>query len=251
MHHGPLGFFVELLEPVFPVYSQIFGFFFNFVDPRIASFLSVLLVSITVSLIISLLYLVLVDREEYNRIRERQKEIQEKVKEAQDNDEMEKANKLMKESFSMQKKFMKASVKPMIASMFIFFLIVPWILTTFSPVIELEAAGNGTFQGEFTARGFDQPIGQVELISENDTNTVLVDGEEVEIGEYVSHDESNEWILKDMEVEDDSARVMFSYRFIPLPFNLPLIGSTFEWLGTFILFQLPFSILFRKMLGIH
>ncbi len=249
MHHGPLGFFVDLLEPIFPVYDKIFGIFFNFFGPRTASILSVVLVAAIVALIISSFYLLLVDRDEYNRIRKKQKELQEKVKKAQEDDDMEKANMYMKESFSMQKEFMKTSFKPMIASMLVFFVIVPWVLTSFSPVVELEEVDNGEFVGQLEVKGFEGSIGEVSIIQEEEDYTIFFEGEEKQLGDFIQH-EGNEWIVKEFDSEN-SIRLMFSYRFIPLPFSLPLIGNTFEWLGTFILFQLPFTIIFRKMLGIH
>ncbi len=253
MYHGLFGFFVEFLQPVFPIYDKVFGIFFNYFGHRTASLLSVALLAATVALIISSFYIFLVDRDEYNRIREKQKELQEKMKEAQDNDEMEKANKYMQESFSMQKEFMKTSIKPMIGSMVIFFLFVPWILHTHIPIVETEMVEEGVYEGVLEARGYEEPIGNLTVnIGEEDEREYFFNGEQYEIGDRVSEGE-DEWIIKESEYdeENDTVNVKFSYRFIKIPVNLPLFGDTLEWLGTFILFQLPFTIIFRKMLGVQ
>lgn len=249
MYGGLFDLFTGLLEPVFPVYNAIFGIFFKFMGAKAASICSMALLSATVALIISFFYVLLIDKEEYNRIREKQKELQDKMKEAQNNDNMEKANKYMKESMSMQKKFMKASLKPMFASMFIFFLFVPWVLTTFVPVVEAGSTGGNQFTGEMEFVGFDQSHSVTVTGNESEAE-IQLDDETYEKGDKVLV-EDYQFIIEGLRVEDDSAKVKLAYSFFTIPFSIPLIGSSFEWLSLYILFQLPFTFAFRKMLGVQ
>ncbi len=260
---GIFDFFIALVKPLFPVFDAVFGFPFYILDPYPASLISLGLLSAVVAAIISLFYVILIDKEEYNRVREKQKELQEKMKEAQEEDDMETANKYMSESMSMQKKFMKLSIKPMIASMFIFFLFIPWVLTSFVPVVDMapaDDAANTTYEGEFTFLGgelspeLQASFGTVQARQVNGTGVLIYNGETYEAGDKVEAG-GLEWQLRNVRFheEDDerSATAKLAFRFVPLPFGLPLIGDSFEWLGAYILFQLPFTFLFRKMLGVQ
>ena len=249
MYGGLFDLFVGILEPIFPVYNAIFGIFFKFMGTKAASICSMALLSATVALIISSFYVILIDRDEYNRIREKQKELQNKMKEAQDNDNMEKANKFMKESMGMQKKFMKASIKPMIASMFIFFLFVPWVLSTYVPVVNAQPGSGNQYNGQMDFVGFSTSH-SVSVTGNQSSANLTIDGQSYQKGDKIDV-EGYQFVIEDVRVKKDSAKVKMAYSFFTIPFGIPLIGSSFEWLSVYILFQLPFTFGFRKMLGVQ
>ncbi|MDY6789609.1 MAG: EMC3/TMCO1 family protein [Candidatus Nanohaloarchaea archaeon] len=243
-------FFLGVMKPIFPVFDALFGFAFSIFGKYTASLVSLGLFSAVVALLISLTYVVLIDREEYNRIRDKQKELQEKMKEAQDNDNMDKVNEYMKESMSMQKKFFKVSLKPIFASMFIFFLVVPWILHTFVPVVELQQADNG-FRGNFEFMGAE--MGELKVENRSKGHVLVSKGEEYKVnGELALA--GTTWEVENIQLAKNSettAEVKLAFEFVKFPFSIPLIGNSLEWLGFYIITQIPFTIAFRKMLGLQ
>lgn len=144
----------------------------------------------------------------------------------------------------MQKDFFTVMLKPMFASMFVFFLLLPWMFTTFNPVVGLDAAGNGTYTGTLDFNGQQMPFD----IDTSGNATVVVDGQEATIGEVVVMDDLR-WKVQSVDTEAGQAK--FAAEIVPLPVSLPLLGDELGWLGTYILISIPFTFGFRKMLGIQ
>jgi len=245
-------FFIGIIQPAFPLFNAAFAPFFSMFDFVTASQVTVGVLSTLIAALISVLYYLLIDQEKYNQIKEKQSKLQNKVKEARENDEMEKANKYVQESMSMQKKFMKASIKPIFGSMFVFFIMVPWIIFTFSPIVELPQQNTG-YSGDLKPfDGSDYTMEGLQVEQRNDTNVLIYNGNELKQGDQLQVDGAT-WQVRNVDVPDnaDHAEVKLSFSFLKLPFSLPLIGGYLEWLGFYILFQIPGTIIFRKLLGVH
>lgn len=255
--------FTPIVEPLFPLLDIIFGVFLSQFGPDLGSQLALAAMSILMAAVVSLVYALLIDKERFNEIREKQSEYQDKIKEARDEGEMEKANKLLQENMGMQKEFMKVSMKPIIGSMVLFFLMIPWVLNTFVPVHELSAMDDatgldqtveGAWSGELAYYNGQYRLGEAQV--HNTTNgsvTFVHDGTAYNQGDKLTLD-GIQFQLSGIELPEDgsgSAEVRLSHVFLPLPFSLPLAGSSFEWLGFYIIFQIPFTFLFRKALGVQ
>lgn len=243
-------FFIPLLEPAFPLFDLLFGWVFSVFELSIAPQISLGLLSIVLAGLISVVYYILIDKEKYDAIREKQQEYQDKIKEARDNDDMEKANKYISENMKLQKDFMKVSLKPILGSMVLFFLIIPWVLHTFVPVVELTQQGD-SFQGEFTFMDGRYSLGEIQAVNNTGEDYVLqYDNETYEQGERVEI-QGMSWKINEIDTSSDQPAVKFALSFVKLPFGLPLIGDSLEWLGYYIIFQLPFTFIFRRMLGLQ
>lgn len=255
--------FTPLVKPLFPAFDAIFGVFLTQFGPELGSQLALAAMSILMAAVVSLVYAFLIDKEKFNKIREKQSEYQDKIKEARDEGEMEKANKLLQENMGMQKEFMKVSMKPIIGSMVLFFLMIPWVLNTFVPVQELSAMEDttglnqtleGAWSGELTYYNGQYRLGEAQVHNLSDGGVELVhDGETYTQGDKITLSGLRFQVgtIDLPEDEGGPAEVKLSHVFLGLPISLPLAGSTFEWLGFYIIFQIPFTFLFRKALGVQ
>lgn len=238
-----IDFFLGLVQPLFPyTFDPVFGLLLGVGSPLTGARLTIVLVSIALSALISVLYYLLMDVEEYQRIKEKRETLNRKMKEAREDEDMDEANKYMKEMAGMQKEFFTVMLKPMFASMFIFFLLLPWMFVTFNPVVPLQ--GNGTMSGELVFNGHALPV----TVEEAANRTVVVDGQNATIGEVITMDDMR-WKLQAVDAEAGEAK--FAAEIVPLPFSLPFLGDELGWLGAYILISIPFTFGFRKMLGIQ
>jgi len=90
-------------------------------------FIQVTLVSLALSFILSLLYRFLTKPEEMRRIKKEMAYYREKSSEAQKAGNQEKASEYMKESMKLTQSQFKQNMKPMMASMLMFIIILGWM----------------------------------------------------------------------------------------------------------------------------
>lgn len=248
---GIYAILIGLLEPTFPVFNAVFSPIFNFLPFVTAAQASLGGLSMIIALFISVLYLVLIDQDKYDRVKARQEKLQEKYKEAQADEDMEKANKFMKKSFEAQMEFMKISFKPILASMLTFFMLMPWVIFTFSPVINLDQAQPGVYDGEFTFMGGTEDLGTVRLSQDGNTTVIAHSNQSSELGGEIQIDGAGTWQVAGANIQGETATARLAFSFVQLPFGLPLAGDSLEWLGFYIIFQLPFTFIFRRLLGVN
>jgi uncharacterized membrane protein (DUF106 family) len=197
---------------------------------------------------------ILLDHEKAEEIQDKISEKQEKMKEARENDNHEKASEHTKEVFKHNQEFMMLNMKPMIGTMIFVALIFPWLGATFAPTVQVQEAGQGMYEGNFTYAGQQTPI-TVDNTSEQ--FTVSAGGKEVTSGEQLNID-GFQWTVKDFHEREggflsstEGPAVGFNGMFIPLPFSIPLAGSALNWLGFYILIAMPLTFGFNKLLGIQ
>lgn len=240
-----IDFFLSIVEPLFPyTFDPLFGSLLAVGSPLTGARVTILAVSIALSAIISVLYYLLMDVEQYQEIKEKREELNAKMKEAQDDDNVDEASKHMKEMAGMQKEFFTVMMKPMLVSMVVFFLLLPWMFTTFNPVVSIAPQDGGTYAGTLDYNGEELPF----EVDASGNATVVVDGEEIRPGEVAMMDDLR-WKLQSVDVENE--QVKFAAEILPLPVSLPLLGDELGWLGTYILISIPFTFLFRRKLGIQ
>jgi uncharacterized membrane protein (DUF106 family) len=247
----PYDIFMNLLRPVFPLADAIFAPLFSMFEYGLAAQLTVGIISVVLAAVISVIYTAVIDKEKQKEIKEKSKELQKKHKEAKEEGNHEKANKYLQENFSVQMEMMKVSFRPMLFTMIIFFLVMPWVVYTFVPVVDLPQQ-DGQYQGDFTFLGGQYTLGELQAQQQSNDSYVLIHNG----GEYTEGDRVKinglDWNIRSIDTVENSpakAEIKLSLSFLDLPFSLPLAGSSLEWLGFYIIVQLPFSIIFRKALG--
>lgn len=242
-----IDFFLSLVQPLFPyTFDPVFGSLLAVGSPLTGARLTIVLVSVVLSALVSVLYYILMDVEKYQEIKEKREELNEKMQAARDEENMEEANEYMKEMAGMQKEFFSVMLKPMFASMFIFFLLLPWLFSTFTPVIALSAgATNATYTGTLGFNGQQIPI---EVDASGNETAVVVEDETYAVGDTF-HMGDLPWKVKTIDTEAGTVKV--AAEVVPLPLSLPFLGDELGWLGTYILVSIPLTFLFRRWLGIQ
>jgi uncharacterized membrane protein (DUF106 family) len=100
-----------------------------------SAFIDVTLMSLGLAFLLSLLYRFLTNPEEMRRIKKEMKFYQDKSKEAQKAGNNEKSNEYMKQMMGASQQQFKQNMKPMLASMLIFFVVLGWMHSTFASVL--------------------------------------------------------------------------------------------------------------------
>ena len=94
--------------------------------------LELLLISIGLSLLLAVLYRFLTDPEEIRKAKREMEFYREKSKKAQKAGDMEEVKKLTNDMMKASQKQMSQTMKPMFASMVIFFVVLGWLATAYA-----------------------------------------------------------------------------------------------------------------------
>lgn len=214
-------------------------------------------VSLLISFVFSALYLVLVDQQKMKRIKAETKEAQEKMKKAQKEGNDKEIKALFSNSMKLNNEMMKLAMKPIIASMLIFFMIIPWMYANYGDINAKIIDG----KGELVYAAVKQNAGHIplnETVTVSD-NTFIISGKTYTIGNKFDF-AGKTW---GTSYNPDARGFFEKFRNVPvygtltlenarfnLPFNFPGVGSKIGWLGIYILISIPTTILFRKILGV-
>ncbi len=239
-----IDFFLNMLQPLFPyTFDPLFAPLLGVGSPLTGARLTIAAVSVVLAGILSIVYYLLMDLEAYQELQDRREELNEKMKEAREEGDMEESKEHMSKMSDLTMDNMKIMMKPMLASMVIFFLILPWMYVTFVPIADLNPVDNG-YTGDIELNGRTMPF---EVVNGTEP-VVIVEGEEHAVGDSFTM-EDLPWKVKDIDLENRQVR--FAAEIVQLPFSLPLVGDELGWLSTYILVVIPFNFLFRKLLGIQ
>lgn len=241
-----IDFFLRLVEPLFPyTFDPLLKPLLAVSSPGTGALLTVAAISVGLSAMLMVLKYFLMDKDKYEEVKNRRKDLNKKMKEAQKEDNPEETSEHMQEMMALQKDMFMSQMKPMIVSMLIFFIILPWMYVTFTPIVDLSPADDGTYTGMMEYNGYET---EITVINESDEPIVVVDGEEHDIGDRFQM-EDLDWRIGNADLENDET-IRFTAIILNLPFSLPLVGDTLGWFGTYFLFIIPSSLIFGKLLGI-
>lgn len=209
-------------------------------------------VSLMISFVFSALYLVLVDQQKMKRIKAEIKESQEKMKKAQKEHNDKEIKSLFSNSMKLQNEMMRLTLKPIIVSMVLFFIVIPWMYNNYGDVGAKIVDGKGE-------------IIYVELrsnvtVSNNTFYGVNpVDSKIYAIGDKINFagktwgtaykPDARGYFEKLRNVPVYGMFTLENVRFA-LPFNFPGVGNKVGWLGLYIIISIPSTMLFRKILGV-
>lgn len=202
--------------------------------------LMIMIISTVVSFTLALSYKLLTNQEELKGVNEELKELNAKFKEAQKNKDQKELMKLQTRMLEINSKKMKNTMKPMMAS---FLIIIPVFVFIFPAlygdlVVKLDDSLAGTAE-------FGGKSANVQFVKEG--SAIVINGEEktpqqtMEIGD-------KEFVFKSFD--DGKKEVTLKMIAVNLPFSMPIWGERLGWLGWYILFSIPLTSVFRKVLGV-
>ena len=230
---------------------------------ELTPFMSITLISLGLSLIISIIYRVLTNPDTVRKAKEDMRFYKGKVKEAQREGDKEKISQYSSEMLKASQVQFRLSMKPMIATMFIFFLLLGWLHNNFGGVtVDLKtdpdakfAYGSAEHDVYLEYADVDGQAGMKVGIDFNDDGSFSED--EVFRENSVFRYEGAFWrpvpategFLFFASPREGS--VHFEMLIARMPFTLPFIGSYLSWFWWYIFVSLPATIIFRKMLGVE
>ena len=196
--------------------------------------LFVLLFSVLVLFVMNIPYKFLINQNEAKAIKARVKELQDQSKYVRRQGNHKMASQIMSDSFRESSKLTKMSLKPMLVSLAVVFVFLPWMSTNYSDQLaELkDNKGNITINSnlyQISASNKTLTIGNITCESpcrksiDNGLWNVNVNGNKVEFARIVAL----------------------------LPVSLPIFADDAGWLGWYLIISIPVMILQRKLMKIH
>jgi uncharacterized membrane protein (DUF106 family) len=230
---------------------------------EITPFMGITLISIALSLLISVIYRVLTKPDEVRKAKEDMKFYKNKMSEAQKAGDKEKANEYAGEMMRASQTQMKHSMKPMMATMLIFFLLLGWLNSNYGGVsANLGEDPDATFgyAGEEHKIRYEKVAGEsgpgFTVGVDFDDDGLFSQDETFDRGEvflykgafWRANPAMEGFFIFATEKED---AVHFEMLVTRLPFALPFLGYYLTWFWWYIFISLPATIVFRKMLGVE
>ncbi len=207
--------------------------FYSIFNPLLSypDWLSILIFATLIIVVTNLIYKFSMDQKKVVEIKGKLKELQKKSKEASSNEEkMEYMNKMTKVNSS----YMKMTMKPMLITLLVISLFLPWINANYGDKIGIV---NGT-------------SGWVMMGTNNITFSVISNGikmnnETVLFGDKIKIGNKRFIVLK----KGDN-KIKFSRVIIESPVSIPPTGKDWGWLFYYFLISIPLSIVLRKLMGV-
>ena len=211
------------------VLEFIFGFLLNY-PPAF----SVFVFSIIILFVINIFYKILINQNDAKQTKERTKEISRQMKEAQKAGDKDKSKKLMGELMSQNSKMMRMTMKPMIVSLIVVIILLPSLATFYGDKIVTLTDNKGSVALDGTAY-------QVEK-----------SGSTVKVGENsCSMPCTTEIAGNDYRILPEGSNVKLAQIVAVTPFSIPFLGTSFGWLGWYIICSIPLVIIIRKAMKIY
>ena len=136
------------------------------------------------------------------------------------------------------------NMKPLLASMVLIALFLPWLAHAYGEVNAPVADNKGAYIYDKINESF--------TITQNSEPTITFDNtalKPVKNGEQIQIDGKTHKVI--VEQSDNKVNaVKFEGYIANLPFSLPIFGNTVGWLGLYIIISMPATFLFRKMLNV-
>lgn len=226
-------------------------------------FLTITLLSLGLSFLISVIYRVLTKPSEVRKVKEDMKFFKAKMSEAKKAGDNAKSNEYASEMLKASQSQFRMSMKPMMASMLIFVMLLGWINTNFGAVVVDDVESP---EATFSYNGKEHNV-LYELVVEDDTETIKAGIDFDDNGEF----SSDEIFLGDAVLPYSGAlwkaspatqgfflfsspkegAIQFDMFVAKLPFSIPFIGEYLSWFWWYIFISIPTTIIFRKLLGVE
>ena len=249
---------------------------FDFLDPvltpvlDLGPFWAILILGITISLLITLVYKYVTDQKKMKGMKEQQKDFQKKMKGLRDNPaEM---MKVQKEAMKVNMEYMKNSFKPTLITMLPILLIFGWMAAhlSYEPIYPGETYS-------VTAEFLEGIKGEAELFASEGTEIIGLSKQTIEdaqvtwelkssAGEHpltikIGDEERVKKVLITTELKyeeqfttyehSDVKQITINYNKLKPLGTFKIFGWQPGWLGLYIIFSLIFSMSLRKILKIY
>lgn len=209
---------------------------------------SIAAISASVSIGISVLYMVLVDQEEMQRMKDRVNELQNRFQEAQDEGREEEASKYHSEMMQATWEQLQMNMKPIAVS---FVAIGPIFLWLFPALYGIGPVSLEDGQGTLTYKGSDIPL---QLSSNTDPSLRMgeesiqgtIYGDEIRFEDRAV--EAGGYRFHPTNFNRESQELQLKRVIVTLPVGLPFFGAQMGWLGWYILVSIPFGFVSRQIL---
>ena len=222
-------------------------------------FLTITLISVGLSVTISVIYRVLTKPDEIRKMKDDMKFHKEKMNQAKKDGNKEKMNEYAGEMMKASQKQFRTSMKPMMATMLIFFLLLGWLNTNFGGVsADFSENPDAKFAYADIEHGlYYESTGDSFRtgVDFNDDGT-FSEGEMFDEGEIFAFNGAMWKAGPMMEgfymfATPKENSVHFEMYIAEMPFSLPFIGSHLSWFWWYIFISLPVTFIFRKLLGVE
>ncbi|UCD02757.1 MAG: DUF106 domain-containing protein [Candidatus Aenigmatarchaeota archaeon] len=225
---------------------------------ELSPFLTITLLSIGLSVIITVIYRVLTKPEEIRKMKDDMRFYKNKMNEAKKAGDRAKMNEYANEMLKASQRQFRSSMKPMMVTILIFFLLLGWLNTNFGGV---RADFSGENEPVFSYAGEEHSMmyesndeGFVTGVDFNDDGTFSED-------ERFANDEVFRYSgalwkpVTQMEgfflfAEPKEEAVRFEMFIAEMPFELPLIGNYLSWFWWYFFISLPATFILRKLMGV-
>ncbi len=199
--------------------------------------LTIFLLAVVIMAVINIFYKFLVKQREAKALKERVNQIKDDMKKYQKEGNKEKSSEMLSEMLKVQNKLMRMTLKPMIISLVIFALFLPFINGMFGDVtVKLN---NGF--GDFSVDGSNYQLEKTE-------KGINVIGDAQFSCEFPCSQQMDGYKWKVTQRQED---IIFARVIVQLPVALPFIGAELGWLGWYIICTIPIVIILRKALKIY
>ncbi|MCD6496196.1 MAG: DUF106 domain-containing protein [Candidatus Aenigmarchaeota archaeon] len=221
-------------------------------------FLEVTLISLGLSLLITLIYRFLTNPDEMRKIKDDMKFYKEKMNQAKKSGDTAKMNEYASEMMKMSQKQFQYSMKPMIATMLVFFLLLGWLNTSFGGAV-VDFSKNETvftYDGVQHQASYEKsPDGFITAV-DLDNDGSFSDSEKFSKGDVFEYRDAywrpvaktDGFLFFTHEVEDV---VHFEMLVAKMPFELPFLGSYLSWFWWYIFISFPATFILRKLFGVE
>lgn len=201
-------------------------------------------VSITISLILALAYKFLANQGKIKYARTELKELKTKMDAAKKKGNQKEMQKLFEKSLELNNQQLMLNMKPLLASMVLIALFLPWLAYAYGEVKSPVADNEGAYIYDKTNESFTITQNSEPMIKfDNNVIKTVKNGDEIQIGAR-----THKVIIEQSDNKVNA--VKFEGYIANLPFSFPIFGNTVGWLGLYIIISMPATFLFRKMLNV-
>lgn len=208
-------------------------FLFSFLLVYTPAF-AVLIFSVIILIVINIFYKILINQNDAKQIKQRTKDISKEMKDAQKAGDTARSKKLMSDLLTENNRMMKMTMKPMIVSLIVVIILLPSLATFYSDKIVVLQDGKGNVTLDRTAYQIQKTDNTVSFGSASCQMPC-----QTKIGKY------------NYKISLENSNVKVAQIVATLPFALPFLGSTFGWLGWYIICSVPLVIIIRKAMKIY
>ncbi len=192
----------------------------------LSDWLSILIFATFIIIITNLIYKFSLDQKKVVEMKSRMKEIQKKSKEAPNEEKM----KYLSEMNDVNSKYMKMTMKPMLITMIVVLLFIPWLNHNYG---DIALKTNGTLV--ITGQNMSYVVGD---------NYVLIDGKNLTNGQMFKVGDKEFQVV--LGRKNKLSRVI-----VRSPVPLPITGKSWGWLAYYFIISIPLSIGLRKIMKVN